>query len=598
MPRLRTPSDESLTADAVLRDTSRAIIVGVAGIGKTTLLRFLAHKYSKAHLAEPKNNPAAAFIPARYLSRDCTIGEVQRVIARVLGGEVKGRVTSGRVERYLEENRLILLIDGLDEIEPGVRPRILYEIDDLSRRYSDSGFVLSTRPIDLTVHFQDFALVHLEEFGTDQVEEFALRLHGRERGEAFIEAIAHKRSLGALARNPLLLGLLSRVYEARGQIPSTSMSLYSDFTDYLMSTWEAQKSIGSRSLVSLRIKHLILEELAFYHFRRQQQKLCHSDLTRLIQQTLAHEGLSDIEVPAIVQELLASGLLVQADHERVSFCHMHLLEYYVARAVSRDPNRAMDLISQPAAHQVVISACELIDDIGSVIEAAIAHKQVLLAAQCLSHSRTSDERLIDLVIKEFVQEVGEPFIGMLVSTYAPEPLVERDEKYPEDDYAKLLNLWYRFSTPNLPPIRKGKSFEEFASVLFGHVFKVVSRNLNTENGEIDLVLEIVCPEPFWIEFGGDALVECKNWTSRIPLKEVGSFCHKVAQARVKLGFIVSVSGFTDDAIRALQNLASNVNAPLVVPISGDGLKKLIRRRGQFDEFFKDKIREIKYVRKY
>jgi hypothetical protein len=90
----------------------------------------------------------------------------------------------------------------------------------------------------------------------------------------------------------------------------------------------------------------------------------------------------------------------------------------------------------------------------------------------------------------------------------------------------------------------------------------------------------------------------KNWDSHIPLKEVAAFCHKVTQARVRLGFIVSVSGFTDDAIRTLRNQASNVNAPLIVPISGDDLKKLIRKRGQLDEFFKDKIREIKYVRKY
>jgi len=151
---------------------------------------------------------------------------------------------------------------------------------------------------------------------------------------------------------------------------------------------------------------------------------------------------------------------------------------------------------------------------------------------------------------------------------------------------------------NLKSYEKGKRFENFIITLFSQLFKVVSHNLFTENGEIDVVLEITNQEPFWIEFGGDVFVECKNWNKNIPLNEVTKFCHKVSQARLKLGFIVSVNGFTNDAIRTLKNDACNINAPLVVPISGTDIEKSILKREKFDEFLKEKIRNIKYVRKY
>lgn len=599
MPRLSTPNGDLLTPDAIFNRAPSAIIIGAPGTGKTTLLCFLAYSYSRAYLADPENNPAATFIPARHFNRDSTVVELQRAIAEVLSEQVQAKVTREMLGKYIEEDRLILLIDGLDEIGANASQSILYQLAELLRRYSNSRIILSSRLIPLRVYFGDSTFFYLKEFGDKEIHQLVSHLSNNpQQAHDFIEAITIPKSLASMARNPLTLSLLWGVYKTRGRIPEVSTSLYTDLTDYLMSTWEKQKGIGARSIISLQDKQFILERLALFLLKHEEHTVSLSDLTKLIQKTLAYKDLKHIETSIIVQELLTSGLLVRTERDSAHFAHLSLLEYYVARAVSRDPPKVIDLLPHPNAYEAIILACEMMEDIEPVIEVAIERKQIVLAAQCLSRGRTNNRMLIDLVIKEFVQKVGEPFIETLVSTYGPTLHVQRDKKHPKDDYAELLDLWDKFSAPNLTSHEKGKRFEEFASLLFGHVFKVVNHNLNTENGEVDIVLEITNPEPFWIEFGGDALVECKNWDGHIPLKEVASFSHKVNQARVKLGFVVSVSGFTDDAIRTLRNNASNVIAPLVVPISGDDIKKLIRRKGQFDDFFKNKIRKIKYLRKY
>lgn len=152
--------------------------------------------------------------------------------------------------------------------------------------------------------------------------------------------------------------------------------------------------------------------------------------------------------------------------------------------------------------------------------------------------------------------------------------------------------------PRLTNHERGARFEEFAVGFFNKTLKVVSRDLRTENGELDLIVEIIRSDPFWIEFGGDALVECKNWTSNVPLSEVGAFLSKVNQGRVKLAFFLSMSGFTEDARRTLRNHAANVTAALVVPLSGASIKKALMSDVILEEFLKEEIRAMKYLRKY
>ena len=191
---------------------------------------------------------------------------------------------------------------------------------------------------------------------------------------------------------------------------------------------------------------------------------------------------------------------------------------------------------------------------------------------CISRGQVSDWRLLDRVVKEFTEHIGEPFLDLLVSRK------HQQNATVSDLFSTLNDLWRKFQEPHLVAHQKGRRFEKFAAQFFGQVFKVVSTDLNTSNGELDLIIEITGQEPFWIEYGGDALVECKNWNSKTPLNEVATFAYKVARARVKLAFFVSMSGFTPNALQTLKNNSSDSAAPLVVPINGDNLRLALNGR--------------------
>lgn len=160
----------------------------------------------------------------------------------------------------------------------------------------------------------------------------------------------------------------------------------------------------------------------------------------------------------------------------------------------------------------------------------------------------------------------------------------------------LLQLFDSACDLCLEQHERGVRFEDFAEGFFSQVFRIVSRNLRTENGELDLIIENVRSDPFWMEFGGDVLVECKNWNSNIPVKEVGHFLSKVSQGRVKLAFFLSVSGFTEHARRTLRNQAASGAAALVVPLTGESIRCALISGVDLEEFLKNEIRGLKFLR--
>lgn len=104
---------------------------------------------------------------------------------------------------------------------------------------------------------------------------------------------------------------------------------------------------------------------------------------------------------------------------------------------------------------------------------------------------------------------------------------------------------------------KGDAFEYFAELLFGGIdfLRVRDRNLNTNTGEIDLVIEYTGHQQLTIfdDWGRFFLVECKNWQSSVGAAEVRNFKGKLDKAQVDMGVIFARNGLSgDEASNALR----------------------------------------------
>ncbi len=596
-PSLSKANGKRFDATELLKKNSRAIILGAPGSGKTTLLKFLALQYAKSFLDNDIGNLCPLYIRAFELESNREDSNLLNQFSHLISQHIGKPNTQSKIEKGLREGLFVVLIDGLDEIvNSNYRVRFFSSLNDFLRSFPGLSIIVTSRPAALTVPFRDFAYYHLEPFDFTQIRLLSYKWfrNDHEHAEQFFHSVRSDKALYALASNPLLLNLLWQVYSARGALPSNLASLYNDCTDYLLSTWERLKSIG-RASISLHQKHEVLEYIAYDLLLKSKNQLSPNELNFYLKEYFVRYGLSADESKALHNELLYSGIIQEIGPENITFMHRTFLEYYSARALSSDPLKVIRFIDKRELHEVVVMACGLLVDIAPILEAAVEKREFLLAAKCVSHGRTKNKRLTEYVVSSFINEVGHSFVEQLIEFVGG--VESNQESY--DTGSTLTDLWDRSFVEGITEQEKGKRFEEFSVSFFSELFKVVRHDYNTENGEIDLVCEFRAVDPFWSDFGGEVLVECKNWNSNVPLKEVGTFAYKASTVRgLKLGFFVSGSGFTEDAIRTLKNQAGDESKPLVVPISGMDIKKVLLQKDDIGEFFKESVRDMKFLRKY
>ncbi len=161
-----------------------------------------------------------------------------------------------------------------------------------------------------------------------------------------------------------------------------------------------------------------------------------------------------------------------------------------------------------------------------------------------------------------------------VDSYLQEELLQKEE---------MRSLWQKAQDKSNTSQERGSFLENFASNLFGRVFNVVHQNLNTETEELDLVLEYRRGSArIWAE-AQRSVVECKNWSSALPQKEISATGMKATLDNFRLVFFVSVSGFTRDARYQAERIRQKHRLSLVL-IGGSDIEEFLADDETVDDF--------------
>ncbi len=566
----------------LLSEGSRLILVGEPGAGKTTALKHFSIFKSEEFL-EGKNNVLPIYIPLRQVSF-----ENHKTIYDFTGLQ----------EKLISKIPLLLLLDGLDELQTEFRLLAITMIAELSAQYPNSQIIIASRPAGLSPAPPDeFRYYHLESLSSVQAQSFVKNLSKDEaQTKAFSEILKSVSFLQGLSQNPLLIQLLWQVYRYNNYLPTVRSEIYQTTCDFLLSTWDSARGVSQRqNHLDILTVHNILEIIAFDAFKSSEYHIPYSKIISIICEYFETRLLHYDSAESILDQLLSSGIVIKSGPESISFAHLTFMEFYAAKRLMNFPRKLASLLVEtgPIAKETILFASGMMLDVAPLVESAVDRRELILAANCLREGRTENRILEAYVLDQLQRELGSDLIKKLAGG-----VLEEKRPQPESIHSKLRRQFSEIRESNLPSNEKGKKFERFAERFFRQTFNVVELNRNTENGEIDLILENTGTDPFWTEWGGDIFVECKNWNSSRPLKETALFSNKVRMSRGKLGFFVSVAGFTEDALRTLKNQVADKDAPLIVPITGDEIEVMLDHREKFDLFFRNVIRKIKHLHKW
>ena len=196
--------------DEIFNETGRALLIlGEPGAGKTVTLLKLASELIGRFETDP--------MQAAPVVLNLSTWQDKFTLATWIEAELKSKyfVSPGRSRPWLESSRLILLLDGLDEVPADRRPSCVHAINEFDRGLP--GIVVCSRLTEYTalskrLNFK--GAVCLQPLTVDQVDGY-LKTAGDQLA-SLRQAIREDKALAELSRSPLMLSIMSLALRGSG----------------------------------------------------------------------------------------------------------------------------------------------------------------------------------------------------------------------------------------------------------------------------------------------------------------------------------------------------------------------------------------------
>ncbi len=196
-------------------ETRCTILIGACGYGKTLMLQ---HLFLDAVRQHNQTGLLPVFAELRGFSKE--IDDLVDFIVRTVQ-EYDTSFKRESVVDLLEKGQLQLLLDGLDELDPGEVKHFQKKLTELCSRYPDNQIVITSRQCS-AIEGLRFNRLYLQPLDDDQIDDLIDKLLADEEhpdsAKKIIASFFDKKSIGYLSRNsfiasnPLLLTIIVRNY--------------------------------------------------------------------------------------------------------------------------------------------------------------------------------------------------------------------------------------------------------------------------------------------------------------------------------------------------------------------------------------------------
>ncbi|MFW9261331.1 NACHT domain-containing protein [Nostoc sp. CALU 546] len=333
--------------EAVLQH-SKLIVLGKPGSGKTTFLQYLAIECNKGKF---QPNRIATFIRVKEFAEDAKSDSQFNILNYISEEFLSCGIEKESTKILLSEGKLLILLDGLDEVPAEKADKVTVEIRRFTQSFYKNKFVISSRIAAHKYRFQGFTEVEVADFDQEQVEVFvknwfvAVALNSREDGEAignlFINQLhlPENQHIRELAVTPILLHWICLVFQVRDGFSLNPAKLYEQALNILLVRWDEIRGI-KRDRIGCNLtplsKKKLLCKLASITFEQENYFFEKEKILQLIANCLdTLEGTQlQLDREAVLKAIeVQNGLLVQRAQEIYSFSHLTLQKYFTARKV-------------------------------------------------------------------------------------------------------------------------------------------------------------------------------------------------------------------------------------------------------------------------
>ena len=338
---------------------SKLRVLGKPGVGKTIFLQNLAIQCNRGEFATNQVPIFIALIDFAEESRDNGKFSLLNYIHHTFFSS--GISNPAEIETLLQAGRVMLLLDGMDEVPNQHIIAVLREIRKFSEKYHKNQFVATCRTAARKLQLRGFTDVEIAPFNQAQIITFAQKWFvtltkttvksGQKQSAQFIQKLdlPENKQYRQMAVTPLFLHLACSVFHGQNKFPTQRTEFYKQGLDLLLGKWDESKGIVrddvDRGLL-LPQKLKLLSQLAAVTFEQGQyffeqrviEQYIGDYLRNLPNATLEAEELQ-LESEAMLKEIEAQhGLLTERARGIFSFSYLAFQEYFTARKIVASHN--------------------------------------------------------------------------------------------------------------------------------------------------------------------------------------------------------------------------------------------------------------------
>jgi len=399
----------------------RLMIKGIPGSGKTMLLRHIAFSYGNGRLPRLENRPVPVLVELHRLN-DLDLTE-EKLIAAIVEAFKRNRFPDAErfVRHSLKQGKLMLLLDGLDEVNSGVRPVLAQRISDLLQSLDEHQRCRLIVTCRTAVYDNEFShetdqTLEVVEFTDQQMRRFLgawkQEIPAGKSIDQLMQTLRDRPQIMLLARNPLLLTIIAHLYtDPAFELPRSRTDFYQVSTRILLEQWQDQLNRYRGGDKRRVLQYLALhQQQASTQQQQDRRSIDYPVVLEKIKQLLPSLNLDPAHdaIPLLDELVERSGLFLKIDGgDRYQFAHLTLQEYFAAVALADKPNDLIQFFQQdPTSWREVVKLwCGIAGDSTNLIM-TIYQQDAILGFECLADAQEVHQQTAELIVEHCKELLG------------------------------------------------------------------------------------------------------------------------------------------------------------------------------------------------
>lgn len=337
---------------------NKIVLIGAAGLGKSTTLNYLFCNYEKMF----NQKPLKIKIDLKEYAK--SIADEKRTVLWCLSQEFYRRIQKKQmsfddiessISEFLSDGNGLIIFDALDEIpNQDIRTKVRDEIASFCKVYPLNRYIISTREVGYLKNQFDTSFIHIRinEFNDKQIKEYGQKWidinYKYSDVDQFwdkFEKEVERAKCKALIRNPIILILALVIFDIEKNLPNKRVEFYKKCIDTFLIVREDRKNAFPKddNFKNIIGDNSVVPRIAYYKFNKTKEDMDY----RFTHEELENAIMEAIEVPDKRNWFNATNLFAkylvnrtelirEIDENILDFAHKTFYEYFLATYYAKE----------------------------------------------------------------------------------------------------------------------------------------------------------------------------------------------------------------------------------------------------------------------